>query len=85
MPRARTKGTLRPRKRGWAETVEFPRWIAAAGVVAIGLLLLLAGLSDASGRVAAPGAGSVLYVAAILGVATAVALFHRKRGFGKTA
>lgn len=79
MPRVRIKRALRPRKRDWAESVEVPRWIAAAAVVAIGLLVLLAGLSNGSERVAVPGSGTILYLAAVFGVAALIVYTGRPR------
>ena len=73
--RARTLN--RRRKRSSAESVEFPRWVVAAGVLLIGLILLLGALADDSGKLRMPGAGSVLYLAAVIGVA-AVLLYSRR-------
>lgn len=80
MPKARIKPVTRARKRTWAETVEFPRWIAAAGIVAIGLILLLARLSDTSGNVSRPGLGAILYLASLAGLAAWIVYAGRGRG-----
>jgi hypothetical protein len=64
--RARTLN--RRRKLRFTESVEFPRWVVAAGVLLIGFVLLLGALADDSGELRMPGAGSVLYMAAVIGV-----------------
>ena len=73
--RARTLN--RRRKRRFTESVEFPRWVVAAGVLLIGFVLLLGALADDSGKLRMPGAGAVLYVAAVIGVAAV--LLHSRR------
>lgn len=78
MPRSKTRGkTARSRRRTFAESVEFPRWILAAETVLIGLMLLLGALSDSSGAVRSPGVGSIVFIAAVIGIA--VAVIHRGR------
>lgn len=78
MPKSKTRGKIvRSRKRSFAESVEFPRWVLAAEVVLIGFMLLLAALSDSSGKVRTPGAGSILYMAAVLGVAALLIYVRR--------
>ena len=74
--RARTLN--RGRKRSFAESVEFPRWVVAAGVLLIGLVLLLGALADDSGKLRMPGAGSVLCMAAV-GVAAVLSYSRRSR------
>ena len=73
----KTRARNRRRKRRFAECVEFPRWVVAAGVLLIGLILLLGALADDSGKLRMPGAGSVLYLAAVIGVAAV--LFYPRR------
>lgn len=80
MARFKTKIRLsRPRKRSFAESVEFPRWVVAAGVLLIGFMLLLGALSDASGELRTPGLGSVLYMAAVAGIASLLIYTGRRR------
>ena len=69
----------RSRKQSFANSAVFPRWMLAAGVLLIGFMLLLGALSDASGRLRAPGLGSVLYMAAVSGVA-AFLIYSGRRG-----
>ena len=73
--RARTLN--RRRRRRFTESVEFPGWVVAAGVLLIGFVLLLGALADDSGKLRMPGAGSVLYMAAVIGVAAV--LLHSRR------
>jgi hypothetical protein len=45
----------------------------------IGLILWVGVLSDSSGRLTMPGTGSILYVAAVIGIAALLAYADRKR------
>lgn len=70
----------RPRRRRcYAKSAKFPRWMAATEVVLIGLVLWLAASSDAYGRVAKPGLGSALYLAVVIAVAALVLRTGRNR------
>jgi hypothetical protein len=60
------------------ESVEFPRWVVAASILLIGLVLLLGALADNSGKLRMPGAGSVLCMAAV-GVAAVLSYSRRSR------
>jgi hypothetical protein len=51
----------------------------AAAVIIIGFMLLLAGLSDGSGNLRRPGYSSILYIAAVIGVAALLILAGRKQ------
>ena len=77
--RGRPKGIFRSPKRSFAESVEFPRWILAAGVLLIGLMLLVATLADDSGKLNTPGTASVLYLTALIGIAAALIYSDRVR------
>jgi hypothetical protein len=66
------------RKRSFAKTAEFPRWIVAATILLIGIMLLLGALSDASGRLRIPGVGSALYLSLIIAIA-AVIIYSGRR------
>jgi hypothetical protein len=67
------KRSLQPRD------VPFPRTILAAFVVIIGLMLWMGVLSDPSGDLRTPGIGSILYVAAVIGLAALLAHADRHR------
>lgn len=74
MSRSKTRGRLfRPRRRSFAHSVTFPRWMLAAEIVLIGGMFWLARLSNGSERLAAPGLGSVLYFTLVLAIAAWVA------------
>lgn len=75
--RSKRKGWFHSPKRTFAETAEFPQWILVGGVLLVGFLLLIGALSDASGKLSKPGLGSVLYMAALIGVA-AVLLYSKR-------
>jgi hypothetical protein len=72
MPRSKTtiKPLSRPRKRTLAESSGAPRWVVAVGVLPIAFALWLAVLSDGSGNLRKPGLGSLLFLAAVTGVAS---------------
>jgi hypothetical protein len=55
----------------------FPRWLAVPFTLIIGLILWLGVLADPSGRLEKPGAGSILYVIAVVGVAVFLAYTDR--------
>lgn len=61
-------------------TVRFPRWITIPFILITGLVLWVGVLSDSSGRLTMPGTDSILYVAAVVGVAALLAYLDRKRG-----
>ena len=60
-------------------TVRFPRWITIPFIMIIGLILWVGVLSDSSGRLTMPGTVAILYVAAVIGVASLLAYTDRKR------
>jgi hypothetical protein len=76
MPKA--KIVPRPRKRSVADSVEFPRFILAAGVLVIGIILLFGALADASGKLSAPGIGSAIYMAVVVGIVIALIYVGRR-------
>jgi hypothetical protein len=57
----------------------FPRWITVTFILIIGWILWVGVLSDSSGRLTIPGPGSIVYVAAVIGVAALLAYVDRKR------
>ena len=71
MPRSRTTLTtlFRPPKRSFAESVEFPRWVVCVAVLIIGFVFWLGAVSDNTGKLLKLGIGSILYFAAIAGMA----------------
>ena len=79
MSRSKRRLLFRARKRSFAESVEFPRWIATIGVLLIALVLLLAVLSDPDGKLSRPGLGGYLYIAGVVGVVTFLAYADRNR------
>ena len=69
--------SYRSRQRRFAKSASFPRWITIPFVLIIALMLWLGVLSDPSGRLRTPGIGSILYVAAVIGVAAYLARADR--------
>lgn len=63
------KGWSRARKRSFAESVEFPRWVVSVSVVIIGFVFWLGAVSESGARMRVSGLGSALYFAAVAGVA----------------
>jgi hypothetical protein len=61
--------SFRPRKRSFAASVEFPRWVVSASVLIIGFVFWLGAVSDSTGKPLKLGVGSLLYFAAVLGTA----------------
>ena len=61
-----------------ANSAVFLRWIIAAFVLIVGFLLWIGVLSDPSGRLSSD-AGSILYVAVVVGIAALVAFADRNR------
>jgi hypothetical protein len=78
VPAAR-KLSYRSQGRRFVKSAAFPRWIAVPSVLIVGLMLWLGVLSDPSGKLATPGLGSILYVAAVVGVAALLAYADRSR------
>jgi hypothetical protein len=68
--------TSRPRKRTFAESVKFPRWIVSVSVLIIGFVFWLGAVSEGGGAKMS-GLGSALYFAAVAGVA-AFSLYGRR-------
>ncbi len=81
MARARvgTRLSYRSRHGRFAKSAWFPRWIKLPFVLIIGLMLWVGVLSDPSGKPRLPGMGSILYVAAVIGVAVFLAYADRNR------
>jgi|HubBroStandDraft_4_1064222.scaffolds.fasta_scaffold2144448_1 drug/metabolite transporter (DMT)-like permease len=81
MARVRAGRRLSHRSRGrrFVKSSSFPRWITVPFVLIIGLILWLGVLSDPSGKLRAPGAGSILYVAAVIAAAGYLAYADRSR------
>jgi drug/metabolite transporter (DMT)-like permease len=69
----------RSRDRRLVKSASFPRWITVPFVLIMGLILWLGVLSDPSGKLRAPGTGSILYVAIVIGVAGYLAYADRSR------
>ena len=69
----------RARERRFANSVPFPRWVMAAFVLIIGLMLWLGVLADPLGDLRTPGLGSIFYVAAVIAVAIYLAYADRNR------
>jgi hypothetical protein len=65
--------------RNFAKSARFPPWIAIPFILIIGLILWLGVLSDPSGHLRTPGAGPLLYAAAVIGVAAFLAHADRNR------
>jgi hypothetical protein len=63
--------------RRFAKSAAFPRWITVVSTLIIGLILWLVAVSDRSGHLRTPGAGSFLYVAAVIGLAALLASTDR--------
>lgn len=57
----------------------FPRWLTIPFVLIIGLILWLGVLADSTGSFTIPAAGSIIYVAAVIGVAVLLAYIDRRR------
>jgi len=81
MGSVKTKAVLqgRARKRRFVESVAFPRWVVAGGVVLIGFMLFLATISDPDGKLRAPRFGEYLLLAGVLLFAAALARIDSKR------
>jgi hypothetical protein len=62
-----------------ARTPAFPKWILHATVGLIVLMLFLAGISDADGRLRPPGMASYIFLAVVAAGAVAVGFIDRKR------
>ena len=73
------------RKQSFANSAVFPRWMLAAGVLVIGFMHLLGGLSDGSGKLMMPGTRSVLYMSAVIGIAVFLVYAGRSRWSGDVA
>jgi hypothetical protein len=77
--RAGARLSYRSRQRRFAKSFSFPRWITVPFVLIVGLMLWLGVLADPSGKLRMPGVGSILYVAAVIGVAALLAYIDRRR------
>jgi hypothetical protein len=77
--RSKRKGSFHSPRRTFAETAEFPQWMLVGGILLVGFLLLTGALSDASGKLSKPGLGSVLYMAALIGVGAVLLYSGRHR------
>jgi hypothetical protein len=55
------------------------RWMAIPFILIIGLILWIGVLSDSSGHLTMPGAGSIIYVAAVVAVAAVLGYTDWKR------
>jgi hypothetical protein len=62
-----------------SRSVALRRWITVPFILIIGLILWIGVLSDSSAQTATPGAGSVLYVGAVIAVAALLAYVDRNR------
>lgn len=71
----KTKSALssRGRKRSFAESVEFPRWVVGAGIMLIGFMLFLALILNPDGKLRKPGIAEYLFLAAVFAVGVGVA------------
>jgi len=74
----RTRLSDRALMRRFAASAKFPRWITVPCTLIVGLILWLGVLADPSGHLRTPGAGSILYVVAVIGVAAFLAYTDRK-------
>jgi hypothetical protein len=74
---AGTRLSYRAQQRRFAKSAAFPRWLTVPFTLIIALILWLGVLADPSGRLKAPGAGSVVYVVAVVGVAVFLAYTDR--------
>jgi len=68
-PRIRGKTPSRSGKQGFTESVELPRWVVGVVVLIVGLILWLGADSDVTGKLRLPGPGSILCLAAVIGLA----------------
>ena len=72
-----TRLSYRAQQRRFAKSAAFPRWITVPFTLIIALILWLGVLADPTGRLKPPGAGSVVYVVAVVGVAAFLAYADR--------
>jgi hypothetical protein len=71
--RAARNGGKRP-----VRSAALPRWVTIPFVLIIGSILWIGVLSDSSGHLIIPGVDSILYIAAVIGVAVLLAYADRK-------
>jgi hypothetical protein len=76
---AGTRLSYRSQERRFAKSVSFPLWITVPFILIIGLILWLGVLADPSGHLRTPGAGSILYLVAVIGLAAFLAYTDRNR------
>jgi hypothetical protein len=69
--------SYRSQQRRFAKSVVFPRWITVPFILIIGVILWLGVLSGPSGKLRAPGMGSILYLVAVIGVTAFLAYTDR--------
>lgn len=74
---AGTRLSYRSQERRFAKSASFPLWITVPFILIIGLILWLGVLADPSGHLRMPGAGSILYLVAVIGVAVFLAYADR--------
>ncbi len=72
---------LRARKRSFAESVEFPRWVVSVSVLIIGFVFWMGAVTDDTGKLLRVGIGTLLYFAAV----AAPAAFSLYGGVGRAA
>jgi len=69
----RSRLSYRTHMRHFATSAKFPRWITVPFILTFGLILWLAVLSGRTGHLRTIGAGSALYLAAVIGLAALLA------------
>ena len=72
--------SYRAQQRRFAKCAAFPRWITVPFILLIGLMLWLGVASDPSGNVKTHGLGSIVYLVAVIGIATLLAYSDRDIG-----
>jgi hypothetical protein len=77
--KAKAMSASRSRKRSLAESVEFPRWIVAAGIGLIGFMLFLAAISDSAGKLGSPRVREYVFLGAVVVSSAGVAYIDPKR------
>lgn len=76
----KTKSALisRRQKRNFAESVEFPRWLLAAGTMLVGFMLFLSAISSPEGMLRKPGFAECLFLAGVIALGILVACIDSK-------